>query len=290
MKNIKNRKLYMFLAVILMLMLAVSLAGCGDAEATEGQDVVSQDGDGYIDVATAGGDESDDLSKYEEKTDTQTSGNTDNASKTDQAANSQSSGGSNSGSAQNGGGNGSGNSGNSGSGNSASSGEKDQYETDINSIPEGEPTPVEPQKATVNKAKSGSCTLLIECSTILNNMADFNTDKMSVLPSDGIILSQRTVTFYEGESVFDVLLRETRNNNIHMEYEMTPIYNSNYIEGINNLYEFDCGNLSGWMYCVNGWYPNYGCSRYQVKEGDVIEWHFTCDLGADLGQDVSQWE
>ena len=56
-----------------------------------------------------------------------------------------------------------------------------------------------------------------------------------------------------------------------------------YIEGIHNLYEFDCGDLSGWMYKVNGWFPNYGCSRYQLKQGDVIEWVYTCDLGKDVG-------
>ena len=56
------------------------------------------------------------------------------------------------------------------------------------------------------------------------------------------------------------------------------------------LYEFDCGRWSGWMYCVNGWYPNYGASRYQVRQGDVIEWHYTCDLGRDLGRDTSGWQ
>ena len=61
------------------------------------------------------------------------------------------------------------------------------------------------------------------------------------------------------------------------------MYSSAYVEGINNLYEFDVGSLSGWMYNVNGWYPNYGCSRYQVKDGDVVEWCYTCDLGEDLG-------
>ena len=40
-----------------------------------------------------------------------------------------------------------------------------------------------------------------------------------------------------------------------------------------------------WMYCVNDWYPNYGCGQYVVKNGDVIEWNYTCDLGKDLGQD-----
>ena len=36
-------------------------------------------------------------------------------------------------------------------------------------------------------------------------------------------------------------------------------------------------------YSVNGWFPNYGCSRYQLKNGDVVEWCYTCDLGEDLG-------
>lgn len=38
--------------------------------------------------------------------------------------------------------------------------------------------------------------------------------------------------FYEGESVFDVLLRETKNHKIHMEYSETPLYQAAYIEGI----------------------------------------------------------
>lgn len=161
--------------------------------------------------------------------------------------------------------------------------QQDQYLTDP--VPEGKPEPVEPQDTEINQGAKYSCTLSIRCDTILDNMEDFNTDKESVLPSDGIIFAEKTVTFYEGESVFDVLLRETKNSKIHMEFEETPMYNSNYIEGINNLYEFDCGPLSGWMYRVNGWFPNYGCSRYQLEDGDVIEWLYTCDLGRDLGCD-----
>ncbi len=103
------------------------------------------------------------------------------------------------------------------------------------------------------------------------------------MPEDGWILQPVTVTFYEGESVFNVLQRTCKQNGIHMEFTNTPIYNSAYIEGINNLYEFDCGELSGWMYKVNEWFPNYGCSRYQLSDGDVICWVYTCDLGGDVG-------
>jgi len=158
---------------------------------------------------------------------------------------------------------------------------KDKYLTDP--VPEGKPKPVEWQDTTINKNIQLTCTLSVTCKTILDNMDEFNKDKLEVLPEDGIIYKTQTVTFSEGESVFDVLLRELKKNKIHMEFEMTPIYNSNYIEGIHNLYEFDCGELSGWMYKVNGWFPNYGCSRYSLKDGDVVEWSYTCDLGRDIG-------
>ena len=72
-----------------------------------------------------------------------------------------------------------------------------------------------------------------------------------------------------------------------MEFEDTPMYHSAYIEGIGNLYEFDVGELSGWMYSVNGWFPNYGCSRYQLQNGDVICWVYTCDLGKDVGRETA---
>lgn len=158
---------------------------------------------------------------------------------------------------------------------------KDKYETDP--VPEGKPMPVEPENQIVSTEKKYTCTFSIECSTILNNLGDLDPDKLELVPSDGVILAPTQVEFYEGESVFDVLQRVCRENGIHVESSWTPVYNSAYIEGIHNLYEFDCGQLSGWMYRVNGWYPNYGCSRYQLAAGEVVEWRYTCDLGRDVG-------
>ena len=158
--------------------------------------------------------------------------------------------------------------------------EKDRYHTDP--VPEGKPQPVEPQES-VKGEGTGVCTISISCATILDNMDVLDPEKTELVPPDGWILPVQSVTFTEGESVFDVLSRVCRENGIHMEFSNTPIYNSAYIEGIGNLYEFDTGNLSGWMYRVNGWFPNYGCSRYRVSDGDTIEWVYTCDLGYDVG-------
>ena len=163
---------------------------------------------------------------------------------------------------------------------------KDKYNTDP--VPAGKPMPVEPENQEIDKTKTYTCTFSIECSTILNNLSDLDPDKLELVPSNGVILPSTTVTFYEGESVYDVLQRVCREYDIHLEFSWTPIYNSVYIEGIHNLYEFDCGALSGWMYRVNGWYPNYGCSRYQIADGEVVEWRYTCDLGKDVGCDWMQ--
>jgi len=98
-----------------------------------------------------------------------------------------------------------------------------------------------------------------------------------IVPASGCILDVTTVEIEQGNSVFDILNRVCQKYKIHMEHR-----SKNYINGINNLYEFDGGRWSGWMYSVNGWYPNYGCGTYFVKAGDVIEWNYTCDLGSDL--------
>lgn len=145
--------------------------------------------------------------------------------------------------------------------------------------PAPEETPLSPEAP----AGGGSCTISISCATILDNLELCDPDKVELVPEDGWILEPVTVPFSPGESVFDVLLRTCRQRKIHLEYEDTPIYNSAYIEGIHNLYEFDVGELSGWMYTVNGWFPNYGCSRYQLQDGDVVCWVYTCDLGGDVG-------
>ncbi len=132
-------------------------------------------------------------------------------------------------------------------------------------------------------ADEPTCTISISCETLLDQLDDLNPDKRELVPADGILLAPATVTIESGESVFDILLRVTRDNKIQMEFSRTPGTNAAYIEGIGNLYEFDCGSLSGWMYRVNGEFPNYSCSDVTVSDGDTIEWVYTCDLGADVG-------
>jgi len=55
-----------------------------------------------------------------------------------------------------------------------------------------------------------------------------------------------------------------------------------YVAGINQLYEYSCGALSGWLFRVNGGTPGHGSGKYELQDGDVIEWLYSCDLGRDI--------
>ena len=130
---------------------------------------------------------------------------------------------------------------------------------------------------------ANTCTLEIRCDTLLKNLDKLSSGKAELVPEDGILLEKTTVSFESGDSVFDVLRRCLREQNVHFEYVDAKVYGSIYIEGIGNLYEFDCGEQSGWLYFVNGISPGLGCSGYTVANGDEIVFAYTCDMGADLG-------
>ena len=153
--------------------------------------------------------------------------------------------------------------------------------TPASAQPAAVPLPAEPSPGG-EMEPAESCTVSIRCDTILAHMDALAEEKRELVPGDGVILAPTTVTFEPGESAFDVLRRVCRDQGIHMEFTTTPVYNSAYIEGIQNLYEFDCGELSGWMYRVNGQYLSYGASAYSLQDGDVVEWHYTCQQGQDL--------
>lgn len=134
--------------------------------------------------------------------------------------------------------------------------------------------------------------LTIRCDTILDNWNDLDPALKyeKYVPSDGVILMRTEYVLRPGDTVYDVLDRAVRHNKIQMECIYSPNYGSVYVQGINHLYEFSCGELSGWMYMVNGEFPNYGCSKYELKDGDEIIWCYTCDLGRDVGCYWEGWQ
>lgn len=119
------------------------------------------------------------------------------------------------------------------------------------------------------------CRISIRCDDILANRSTLNPDKAELIPEDGFILEPTDITFTPGETVFDILKRVAQEKGIHLDFTASP---GVYIKGIGNIYEQDCGPMSGWGFYINGQSPTVGCSDIQVQSGDVIEFTYTCDF------------
>lgn len=129
----------------------------------------------------------------------------------------------------------------------------------------------------------GSCELQIRCDSILAHRDELQKGKDKYLPEDGMLLARQDVDLFEGETAFDVLRRVCAERGLQLEYDYTPVYDAYYVEGIGNLYERDCGRMSGWLFKVDGTFPNLGPSKLAVEPGQFVEWVFTCD-GSEMDE------
>ncbi len=129
--------------------------------------------------------------------------------------------------------------------------------------------------------------ITIEATTLLDNWDQLDPELRDekYVPKGGVILEESEYVLRKDDTAFDVLKRATRHNQIHLDFQGASenSFKSAYIKGINHIYEFSCGNLSGWMYEVNGEFPDSGVSRYELVDGDEVALRYTCDLGRDLG-------
>lgn len=121
---------------------------------------------------------------------------------------------------------------------------------------------------------AGSVKMSIRCD-VLRDKAD-----RGKIPADCVILSETEYGINDGDTVYDVLIEAVRENSIQLDKQGSD--DMVYISSIANIYELEYGSLSGWMYMVNGEAPSVGCGAYKLKNGDVIEWQYTCELGKDL--------
>ena len=122
----------------------------------------------------------------------------------------------------------------------------------------------------------------IECKSVIDNydLLDDSLKGTEYIPNDGIILKKTAIKAKENDTVLDVTKKVAAKKGIQIEYSQSV--KDSYVQGINYLYEFSCGDLSGWMYSVNGSFANVGCNDYELKDADYVKWQYTCDLGNDL--------
>ncbi|MHA6260445.1 S-layer homology domain-containing protein, partial [Sporosarcina sp. CAU 1771] len=95
------------------------------------------------------------------------------------------------------------------------------------------------------------------------------------------IIQAVDVELQSGDTAFTLLKRVVDEKGISIDYSGSGT--ALYVRAIQGLREFNGGPESGWMYSVNGTFPNYSAGSYILKDGDVLRWQYTKDLGKDIG-------
>lgn len=85
--------------------------------------------------------------------------------------------------------------------------------------------------------EANTCTITIRCDTAVAKGMHLEKKWQGIVPASGEILKTTTMTFEQGDTVFDVLCAVRDKYKLHMEYSGAK--GNEYIEGINNFYEFD---------------------------------------------------
>lgn len=114
----------------------------------------------------------------------------------------------------------------------------------------------------------GQVTLSIRCDTVAG--------RAEHIPADGVILPETTFPIVQGDTAISLLTEAARAHSIQMDVS------GGYVSGIQYLYEFDFGDLSGWIYQINGQTAGVGSDQYTLQDGDHIAWRYSCDMGNDL--------
>lgn len=96
---------------------------------------------------------------------------------------------------------------------------------------------------------------------------------------DDYILKDYKINVKEGTSSFEGLAIACKENKIQMSSKGRG--KTVYVDGIDNLYEFDDGSESGWLYRVNGKFPDKSAGSTILNKGDELHWLYTKDLGKD---------
>ena len=135
--------------------------------------------------------------------------------------------------------------------------------------PTEKPKPTSTAKPTPKPTEKPVYRFTIECRRILDRNDLWRDGLEEVIPRNGVFFSG-TRDYVKGQTVYEALEEICEEQGILMDSRYTPIYETYYVSGIGNLYEFDCGAESGWKYSVNGVLPGVGCSRYTIKKGDEI--------------------
>lgn len=130
--------------------------------------------------------------------------------------------------------------------------------------------------AKTDDAPENTCTLSIDCTEAVDHPELLDAETLEILPEDGMMLDGVEVGFSDGQTAWDAFLSAAQDAKLQYESEGTG--ESAYLTGIGNLYTGDAGDMSGWVFEVNGASPDVGCGQFTLEDGDEVVFRYVVDF------------
>lgn len=129
-----------------------------------------------------------------------------------------------------------------------------------------------PAKTDKPEKKTITVTILVDCKTAVEK----GDSVAAAISSAGTIFGTRSITLKKDATVYDALKKTG------LVIGSSTSGMGVYVYSIQSLAENACGPGSGWLYSVNGKFHQTSCSNYRLKDGDKIQWRYTCNNGKDM--------
>ncbi len=127
-------------------------------------------------------------------------------------------------------------------------------------------------QATAAATASGKITVYLSVNCA--NLVKANVSSAADYAPDGVILSHKEIVLDPGSTVFDALQQGG------LVINASNSFLGSYVSAIQGISEGAAGGgKGGWVYSVNGVFPNYSVSSVTVKHGDEISFHYTVTPG-----------
>ena len=142
--------------------------------------------------------------------------------------------------------------------------------------------------ADLDAVKPGDISVTFRLVGALEATQDVDLTNDSYLPEYVTWIPTTTYALQENATVYDLYteamteagLRSIGADNNYVKTIYAPSCLGGYA-----LSEFTNGKRSGWMYTVNGSHPNQGLKYWELKDGDVVIWHYV----NDYAHEVADW-
>ena len=133
-----------------------------------------------------------------------------------------------------------------------------------------------PEEYYSDQSETGEITITIsaDCSEAL--LYPEKAQRTLLLPEDGYVIAPAEIMLFEGSTAFDALIEAAKELKITVDHTGSAM--GMYVSGIGQLYEFDYGSESGWLYYVNDEKPSLASSGYVLKNGDTVRFSYTTHL------------